>query len=131
MVPSFFIPVDKIPLTANGKIDRKALPLPQSLQGKNKKIDPPANDTEALLLDIWKEVLETDAIGVNDDFFELGGHSIKAVKVTAQIHRQLNVMIRLGDFFENPTVRQLAEVILLVSGKNAPGTMSNEVEVIL
>lgn len=131
MIPSFFMELEKLPLTANGKLDRKALPVPFVHGGKVKAPEQPSNETEAQLLEIWKEVLGFETIGVSDDFFELGGHSLKAVKITSQIHRTFNIEIRLGDFFENPTIRELAEIISLVSDGNGLGSLPNEVEIIL
>jgi amino acid adenylation domain-containing protein len=112
MVPAFFINMEKLPLTSNGKINKKALPDPESSFDRRRNVVPPANEPESQLIQIWKEVLgDNIPFGVEDDFFEVGGHSLKAVRVTNLIHRNMNKEIRLGEFFENPTIRELAQYI--------------------
>jgi amino acid adenylation domain-containing protein len=108
MLPSYFIPLEKIPLTPNGKIDRKALPKPEIRDGAD--YVPPANETEQKLVHIWSEVLDLkeENIGVTSDFFEMGGHSLRAMVLEAQIHKEFNVKVPLLKIFQNPTIRDLA-----------------------
>ncbi|HLP62676.1 MAG TPA: condensation domain-containing protein, partial [Candidatus Deferrimicrobium sp.] len=111
MIPSFFVDLDKIPLTVSGKIDRKALPEPGI---KVEDIySAPGNDIEMRLATIWSEVLgiETDKIGIDADFFALGGHSLKATIMAARIHKQWNVKIPLVEIFKTPTIREMARQI--------------------
>jgi acyl carrier protein len=118
MIPSYFIPLDNIPLTPNGKIDRKVLPEPAVSSGE--EYAAPRSDTERQLAYIWAEVLNAgkikekvraSAIGINDNFFHLGGHSMTAVVMIARIHQKLHVKIPLKEVFKNPTVKGLAEGI--------------------
>jgi amino acid adenylation domain-containing protein len=112
MVPSFFVPVDKIPLTANGKVDRGALPEPGDTRDKN-EMALPANEIEKRLADIWSGVLdvERDSIGRDSNFFDLGGHSLKATVLVSRIHKALDVKVPLSTMFQAPTLRGLAVYI--------------------
>jgi amino acid adenylation domain-containing protein/non-ribosomal peptide synthase protein (TIGR01720 family) len=113
MIPSFFVVLETFPLTANGKVDRKALPKPRPAVAVEES-DTPANELESRLAAIWAEVLGIDvaAIGVTQNFFELGGHSLKASQVTALIHEQLDVKVPLAEMFKTPTIKELAAFIL-------------------
>jgi len=111
MIPSCFIQIGKIPLTPNGKIDRKALPEPDSCIKGGTEYKAPGNEIEEKLVKIWQEVLGAEKIGTNDNFFELGGHSIKAASMTARIHKELNVEVPLREVFKTSTVKGLAEYI--------------------
>ncbi len=109
MIPSHFMNIAKIPLTRNGKIDRKALPDPTERSGG--EIIAPRNAIEEQLLKIWQDVLGIEVIGVTDDFFEIGGHSLKATRLTAHISKIMNIEVALKEIFENPIIAELAEVI--------------------
>ena len=111
MVPAFFVTLERIPLTANGKVDRKRLPPP--VKGRVKAFVPPRDDIEERLALMWSKILaiEKSHIGLDDNFFELGGHSLKATILIAKIHRQFNVRPTLGDMFEQPTIRGLSRLI--------------------
>jgi amino acid adenylation domain-containing protein len=111
MIPSFFLELDQIPLTSNGKIDRKALPGPVS-KVKDEYI-PPGDDTEKKLAALWSEVLNIpqEVICLNSNFFELGGHSLKAATLTSRLHKELDLKIHLADIFKAPTIRELAGYI--------------------
>lgn len=112
MVPGYFVSLDCIPLNANGKLDRKKLPSPQSGMSGEGYIAP-QNNTQSRLAEIWSRVLWIDAekIGIDDDFFELGGHSLKATILISNIHKELNVKIPLAEIFNRPTIRELAGYI--------------------
>ena len=86
MIPAHMIALESFPLTANGKIDRKALPDPEGT-AKETGYTAPRNETEAKLAEIWQEVLEVEQVGITDDFFELGGHSLLAVRLVSQIRK--------------------------------------------
>ncbi|UCH95062.1 MAG: amino acid adenylation domain-containing protein [Candidatus Aminicenantes bacterium] len=111
MIPSYFISIDKIPLTPNGKVDRKALPQPEMKRGKN--YTAPRNEIEKKLLDIWSEILdvEKEKIGINDNFFHLGGHSLKATILVSKIHKELNINVPLTGIFKTPHIHGLAAYI--------------------
>ena len=109
MVPSLFIRLDTMPLTPNGKIDRKSLPAPDSqLSQSDHPYVAPRTPTEELIADVWKEVLNQDKIGINDNFFDLGGHSLQATRVLTRLSQSTQIDIPLRTFFENPTVEELA-----------------------
>ncbi len=118
MVPSYFVQMEKIPVTSNGKIDRRALPKPELKIGES--ITAPRNEIEKKLVKLWSEILGRDAmhssqlqksIGIDDNFFLLGGHSLKATVLASRIHKGLNVILPLAEFFKTPTIRGLAEYI--------------------
>ncbi|MGE5339961.1 MAG: amino acid adenylation domain-containing protein [Candidatus Omnitrophota bacterium] len=110
MVPAHFVEMETIPLTANGKVDRRSLPEP--VFNADERYDAPGSELEEKLAGIWSEVLGVKGrVGVDDDFFRLGGHSLKATVLVSHIYRELNVKIPLVTVFQAPTVRQLAVVI--------------------
>ncbi|QHI35405.1 Tyrocidine synthase 3 [Kordia antarctica] len=112
MLPSYFVQLDEFPLTANGKINKKALPKPQGLAldiGSNFVV--PSTDTEKKLAGLWETILERNKIGIHDSFFELGGHSIKAMTLLTQIHKAFGVKLALKDIFIQPTVERLSILI--------------------
>lgn len=111
MVPSYFIILEEIPRTPNGKIDRKALPDPE-IKAEDGYVAP-RNRVEEKLVDIWSQVLEIDksVIGIDSNFFELGGHSLKAVLLISRIHRELDVKLPLAEIFDSQTVRELTQVV--------------------
>ncbi len=111
MIPTYFIQLDKLPLTANGKVDRKSLPEPDGSVTTGAEYEAPRNEIEEKLVSIWSEVLGIEKIGINDNFFELGGHSLKAISIIAKIHKKLNVELPLRELFKTPTIKSLAEYI--------------------
>ncbi len=111
MIPSYFIQLNKMPLTPSGKLDRKALPDPEGIIATGSEYEAPRNDTEEKLVEIWKEVLRVERIGINDDFFELGGHSLKATSLVAKIHKELNVEIPIKTIFRISTIKELSKYI--------------------
>ncbi len=109
MLPSYFMRLDNLPLTANGKIDRKALPEPLNYFNPLRIFEEPRDDIEAKLLEIWKEVLKTDRIDINDDFFEIGGNSIMAIKVIVKANSSYNLQVK--DIFTHKTIKELASIV--------------------
>ncbi|SFB47858.1 amino acid adenylation domain-containing protein, partial [Clostridium frigidicarnis] len=87
MIPSYFVKLDKMPITSNGKLDRRALPKP-NLDERLTSYEAPRNELEETLSRIWSEVLGIDKVGINDSFFELGGHSLKAMTLISKIHKE-------------------------------------------
>jgi tyrocidine synthetase-3 len=110
MVPSLIISLDKIPLTPSGKLDRKALPAPETFI-LDVEYTEPRDAVEAKLAEIWSEVLNVERIGINNNFFELGGHSLRATTLTAEIYKTFNVNVTLAILFKKPTIRELAGFI--------------------
>jgi amino acid adenylation domain-containing protein len=107
MVPSAFVLLETLPLTANGKVDRKALPAPDRHADESGYV-PPTDEVEERLVEIWQEVLRLDRIGVQDNFFALGGHSLLATQVVSRVRERLGKDMPLRKMFEMPTIRQLA-----------------------
>lgn len=110
MIPAYFEQLEKIPLTANGKLDRENLPAPQV---NLKEYVPPGTDIEIILQELFSRVLDIrkEKIGIDADFFELGGHSLKATSLLAKIHKVLEVKISLVDMFAGPTIREIASLV--------------------
>jgi len=108
MIPAHFVRLSKIPLTSNGKVDRKALPLPGPLESKTYKA--PRNEIERKLTGLWPEILgkTQNSIGIDDNFFQLGGHSLSAARLVSRIHKNLNVVVPVAQLFKFPTIRELA-----------------------
>ncbi|MEU9115314.1 amino acid adenylation domain-containing protein [Streptomyces sp. NPDC048483] len=104
--PSAIVPLDRFPLTANGKVDRAALPAP--VIGTGTTGAEPANEAERTLLRIWREVLGHPTIGVNDDFFRSGGNSLLAIRLMSVIEKETGVNLPLSALLEANTVEQLA-----------------------
>jgi len=112
MVPSIFIFLESLPLTPSGKINRRALPAPDSVkQELEKTFVAPRNDLELQLTQIWQRVFGIQQIGINDNFFELGGHSLLAVRLLSEIHNDLGKNLPLATFFAAQTIKQLATVL--------------------
>jgi amino acid adenylation domain-containing protein len=109
MVPGAFLRLDALPLTPNGKVDRRALPEPQAAATAYVA---PRSPVEQLLADIWREVLDVESVGVQDDFFDLGGHSLLALQVITRIRRTFDLDIELRHIFRFPTIGQLSEALL-------------------
>jgi amino acid adenylation domain-containing protein len=112
MIPSAFVLLEELPQTPSGKIDRRALPEPESERPRlEREYVAPEGPVEEALAEIWAEVLGLDRVGVSDDFFELGGHSLLATQVVTRIREQLQVDIPLIALFQMPTLEQLAVVV--------------------
>lgn len=109
MIPGHFVCLSKIPRTPNGKIDSRALVIPETSR-RELEVDfvAPRNELEAEIAHIWRLILGRDQIGVDDDFFRLGGHSLQATRVIARIRETLAVDLSAREIFETPTVSELA-----------------------
>ena len=108
MIPSYFVQLDKIPLTSNGKVDRKSLPEPDGSINTGVEYAPPESEAEKKLVEIWQEVLRVDRIGVNDSFFSIGGDSIKAISIISKINKAFGVGLQIKDIYLNQSIRMLA-----------------------
>ena len=112
MIPHFFVFLEALPLLPNGKINRKALPPPQSKAAVSENVyTAPVNKTQRKLARIWSEVLGVKKIGIYDDFFQYGGDSLSALLAITRIRKTLNVEISIKDFFKKTTIASLAELI--------------------
>ena len=111
MVPGIFTMLDNLPLTANGKVDRRALPAPYPAQQPAEDFVGPRTPTEELVAAAWCQALKLPSVSMNDNFFELGGHSLLAAKVFAELQRSVTVELNLVDIFNAPTVTGLANLI--------------------
>jgi len=109
MVPGAIVMLERLPLTANGKIDRTALPDPEA--GAERGFVAPRTETEAAVAAIWADVLRQERVGVTDDFLALGGHSLLAIRVLGKLSRAFGVRLPLRTLFDSPTVAQLASVL--------------------
>ena len=111
MVPNHFIVLPELPVTSNGKIDKKALPEPNGESRMESRSTAPQTNTEKLLIRIWKELLNTDKVTIQDDFFELGGHSLLAVQVMARIEKETTIRLPISALFELNTIEKLAQAV--------------------
>lgn len=111
MVPSYFIQIPKMPVTVNGKIDRKILPKPFDNLDTGVDYTPPTNEIEETIVRIWQEILGIERIGIQDNFFELGGHSISLMQIIARIDKVLGVKVSFTQFIDNSTVSGIAALV--------------------
>lgn len=110
MAPAQFVFLDSIPLTQNGKVDRKALPAPSYGSVSTEAGSSAARtETERALSEIWTKLLKVEQIGIHDDFFDFGGHSLMAMRAVSQIEERFGVNLSLAEFLEAPTIAGLAE----------------------
>ena len=112
MVPALFVALERLPVTANGKLDRSALPEPDAgrLEGR-RTYRAPETATERTLAEIWGELLGERSVGVDDDFFDLGGHSLLAAQVVSRVRERLSRELPLRSIFESPTIAGLAKAL--------------------
>jgi len=109
MIPALFISLERLPLSPNGKVDRRALPDPEAGgSADNAALVPPRNELETVVAAVWSEVLERAAVGVHDNFFEIGGHSLLAVRAASRLQEELRRPVSVLELFEHPTVAALA-----------------------
>jgi amino acid adenylation domain-containing protein/non-ribosomal peptide synthase protein (TIGR01720 family) len=117
MVPSYFVQVDKMPLTPNGKVDRKALPEPEAGAGRE-EYRAPRNEKEELLSDLWKDVLGAGQVGIDDNFFSLGGDSIKAIQLAARLNKH-GWKLEMKHLFQHPTIEQVSLYLQKITEEQA------------
>ncbi len=113
MLPSYFVQLKELPLTVNGKIDRKALPIPDAMNSFSSiKYVAPRNKVEVKLVSIWEEVLQRENIGIEDVFFDLGGHSLKAMRLINEYYKSFEVKISLNTIFSHDTIAAQSKIII-------------------
>ncbi|WP_159025668.1 non-ribosomal peptide synthetase/type I polyketide synthase [Aquimarina sp. Aq78] len=108
MVPGLWVNLDKMPLTPNGKINRKGLPDPDESEFSTQEYTAPTNEIETQMVTVWENLLGIDKIGIHDGFFELGGHSLLATRLVSELRKLFNVEVTIKDIFEFTTIEQLA-----------------------
>ncbi|HEX6039981.1 non-ribosomal peptide synthetase, partial [Longimicrobium sp.] len=111
MVPSAFVPLERLPLTRNGKVDRRALPEPDAAEAAGAAYAAPRTPTEEVLAAIWAELLGAERVGASDGFFELGGHSLLATRVISRVRADFGVEVPVRAVFERPVLEAFAEEV--------------------
>jgi len=111
MIPTYIIKVEQIPWTGIGKVDRKRLPRPQAADDSRQSFIAPGSETEKRLAGIWRQILEKDRIGIDDNFFDLGGTSLDIIKLNTRIKEEFNKKIPVVSLFQYTTIRTLTQFI--------------------
>ena len=123
MVPVAFMKLDALPLTANGKLDRKALPAPDRAAVFTRQYATPEGEIESSLAQIWADVLQVERVGRYDHFFELGGHSLLAMRMVSQVRQRLGVELLLSDLFANAELAAVADVLAQAGRSTLPAIL--------
>jgi len=133
MLPNYYVQLDQLPLTANGKVDKKALPQPKEMgMDAGGEYMAPESEMEKEFVLVWQEILSKDKIGVRDNFFELGGDSIKVLRMVALLRKKLNLNIPIADIYKNSTIEGiLTHLAQNVSTINEANRRSKEKESIV
>ncbi|SHM85940.1 amino acid adenylation domain-containing protein, partial [Chryseobacterium carnipullorum] len=127
MVPRLWVELDEMPLTSNGKLDRKALPDIDSSAFSTKAYVAPRTETEERLAKIWQELLGVEKVGIYDNFFELGGHSLLAVKLIISVQKEFEMEISIQDVFEYNCIEQLGNYIQYLALEVEDGDFDDEI----
>jgi amino acid adenylation domain-containing protein len=122
MVPNTFVVLESLPLTSNGKVDRRALPTPNVNSEPSDKYEAPRTPVEETLAQIWIELLKVERVGIHDNFFELGGHSLLATQLVLSIRDRFKVELPLRDLFNAATLAELAQSIANLPQQNSDQT---------
>ncbi|HEX8362543.1 MAG TPA: amino acid adenylation domain-containing protein, partial [Longimicrobium sp.] len=126
MVPAAFVWMEAMPLTPNGKTDRKALPAPEGGAFGAREYEAPVGAVETALAGIWAEVLGVEQVGRQDSFFELGGHSLRAVRVVSRVRQDLGIEVALGDLFLRPVLADFARGLETAARADLPAIVQAE-----
>jgi acyl carrier protein len=127
MIPSAFVPLAALPLTQNGKVDRKALPAPDTGRLRlDSAYAPPRTPNEKTLAAVWQEVLGRERIGIHDNFFELGGSSLLLVEIESRLRDVFGREIPFVQIFRNPTIHSLAQA--LEGGERRPAEPAQKLQ---
>ncbi|MCP4153074.1 MAG: amino acid adenylation domain-containing protein, partial [bacterium] len=132
MLPSYYVPIETMPLTSNGKIDRKNLPAPEvgtaTAKTTGVQYQAPTNETEERITGIWREILEIEKPGINDDFFQVGGNSLKLIQIYNQLNQHYPGELKVHDLFDKRTIKEVSEY--LEQKKKTPETGETQKEII-
>ncbi|WP_234359229.1 non-ribosomal peptide synthetase/MFS transporter [Plantactinospora sp. BC1] len=126
MVPAAFVELPELPLSPNGKLDRRRLPAPPRGRDLDAPYVAPETATEVLVAEVWAEVLDVPRVGLDDDFFDLGGHSLLAVQVVARLRRAAGAGVSVLDLFTHRTVRELARLVAAPPEQRGPRDLVHE-----
>ncbi len=129
MIPAYFVNMDKLPLTKNGKVDRKALPEPDRSAGTEAEYEAPRNYVEQRIISILEDVLGTERMGISCHFFDKGGNSLKAMQAVHSINKTFGIDMRISTFFKHPTAKSLARFVLTAEAESAVSEEYAEEEV--
>ncbi|MBE9159373.1 amino acid adenylation domain-containing protein [Nodosilinea sp. LEGE 06152] len=124
MIPTAFVVLDALPLTANGKVDQKALPPPTLHRAASSATTAPKTSLETTLVDLWMQLLGHQQVGIHDNFFELGGHSLLATQFVSRVRDRLHIELPLRSIFETPTIAELAQQINTLQATLQPNIAS-------
>jgi hypothetical protein len=124
MVPAAVVVLAKLPLTANGKLDRQALPSPEAAAAQSRLYEPPQTEIEHTLAAIWEQVLRRERIGRLDNFFEIGGHSLLATQIISRVRDRFGASLAVRALFDNPTIASFS--ILLATPTTEPDDLDEE-----
>jgi acyl carrier protein len=111
MVPHHFVKLEAMPLSPNGKADRRALPKPEADRVSEATYVAPHNATQKTIAEIWQDLLQINTVGINDSFFDLGGHSLLLVKMLRRLKESFTEDLKVVDLFQYPTIAQLTQFI--------------------
>lgn len=126
MVPAVYVPLDRFPLTPNGKVDRKALQGLRPSTGERGTAPPVFGEPAATLAAIWREVLQTDHVNLSDNFFDLGGHSLLVITLQSAVRERLDLLLDITDVFRFPTLETMAGRIAALTGNGADSPNEND-----
>ncbi len=129
MIPAYFVHLDQLPLNANGKVDRKALPAPEEAFQTERDYEEPDSDLEACMADIWQEVLGRERIGRNDHFFELGGDSIKGIQVCARLYKY-GWKLEMRHLFQRPVLKDVCIEAAPLKRRAEQGVIEGDIELL-
>ncbi|WP_312653314.1 non-ribosomal peptide synthetase [Aminipila sp.] len=125
MVPAFFVQMEKLPVTNNGKLDKKALPEPDGGFISEALYIAPRNEVEEKLVEVWQQVLGIAKVGIDDNFFELGGDSIKAIQITSRLNKH-DLKLQIKELFKNPTIGELSKYVVVLDKKETESLITGE-----
>jgi len=125
MIPSYFVQLEKMPVSPNGKADRKALPEPNRNIRTGVEYVAPQNNIEESVVKVWQEILKVENVSIKDNFFSLGGDSIKAIQILSQLS-QCGLKLEMRDLFQHPTIEALSSYITVTSRKIDQGIVKGE-----
>lgn len=111
MIPQHFVKLDTLPLTSNGKVDRRALPAPQEDRQKDETYVAPRNEVERIIVGIWQELLQVKNVGIYDNFFGLGGHSLLLIRMRNRLQECFHKELSIVEMFRHPTIDMLAKFL--------------------